>query len=365
MLDLDAALQAPALTTSPGPEYASSTRRFQGIPGIEIAPNGRLWAVWYTGGPGEGIENYVVVVTSDDDGATWSDPVLVIDPPGRVRAFDPTLWYDPCGRLWLFWAQSEEHFDGRCGVWCAWCGDSAVAHPVWTAPRRIANGIMMNKPTALSTDEWLLPAAIWPEEPLREDMADERFCNVIATTDAGETFTRRGSADSEGRGIDEHMIVQRRDGSLWMLIRMGYGIAESTSTDGGSTWSPGVPTGLGGPGSRFFIRRLASGSLLLVNHHDFMGRRDEDGFTPRNNLTTFLSEDDGRTWQGGLLLDERFGVSYPDGVQGRDGRIYVIYDRERVGAKEILMAVFREEDARAGTCVSPDARMKVLVNRAG
>src|SRR5262245_22008859 len=92
---------------SPGPEYADNTRMFQGIPGLERAANGRLWALWYAGGRGEGAENYVMLVTSADDGKTWSGPRMVIDPPGDVRAYDPTLWHDPQGRLWVFWAQSS------------------------------------------------------------------------------------------------------------------------------------------------------------------------------------------------------------------------------------------------------------------
>ena len=82
-------------------------------------------------------------------------------------------------------------------------------------------------------------------------------------------------------------------------------------------------------------------------------------------MTALLSDDDGRTWTGGLTLDERKNVSYPDGIQGRDGVIRVVYDRERFTEREILMAAFREEDVRAGKCVSADTRLKVIVNRAG
>jgi hypothetical protein len=83
----------------------------------------------------------------------------------------------------------------------------------------------------------------------------------------------------------------------------------------------------------------------------------------RSHLTAFLSDDDGRNWTGGLLLDDRMNVSYPDGVQAPDGRIYIVYDRERFAAREILMAVFTEADARSGT--DGNARLRVVVNRAG
>ena len=96
----DAALAPPVINTVPDSKYGDTTRLFQGIPGIERAANGRLWALWYAGGPdepGEGPGNYVVLVTSGDDGKTWSGPRLVIDPPGPVRAYDPCLWHSPDG----------------------------------------------------------------------------------------------------------------------------------------------------------------------------------------------------------------------------------------------------------------------------
>ena len=55
-------------------------RIWQGIPGIERSQGGRLWAAWYSGGETEGPDNYVLVVTSSDDGKSWSEPLLVIDP---------------------------------------------------------------------------------------------------------------------------------------------------------------------------------------------------------------------------------------------------------------------------------------------
>ena len=350
-------LQPVTVNTNPGPEYGSQARRWQGIPGIERTPMGRLWTVWYSGGDTEGPENFVVMVTSEDDGETWSEQRLVIDPPGQVRAFDPVLWHDPLGRLWLFWAQSLGLFDGRVGVWAIRTTDSESDHPVWSAPRRLCHGIMMNKPTVLSTGEWLLPAAVWAvREPYRPEVSTERYSNAYCSTDQGETWLRRGGADVPDRNFDEHMIVEQQDGTLWMLVRTEYGIGQSRSHDRGYTWAPGQPTDLGGPTSRFHIRRLRSGRLLLINHFQFTGR---------SHLTAFLSEDDGATWPFRLLLDERRDVSYPDSVEAEDGRIFAIYDRSRRGEMEILLAVFTEEDVIQGRCVSPQARLRQLVSKIG
>lgn len=349
------------------PDAAHRFRAFQGIPGIERAANGRLWATWYGGGTDEGPENYVMLATSADDGATWSDIVLAIDPPGVVRAFDPCLWHDPQGRLWLFWAQGVTLWDGRAGVWAMVTDDSTAESPVWSAPRRICDGVMMNKPTVLRDGTWLLPAAVWAMPSIKPagpeyliDIAATTGSWVVASTDNGATFVPRGRSDVKGRQSDEHMLVERRDGSLWMLVRTNYGIGESVSTDAGVSWSEGVPSKTVthiDSAARFFIRRLASGRLLLVKH----APPSNHG---RSHLTAYLSEDDGVTWQGGLLLDERAGVSYPDGLQAPDGTIYIIYDYSRYEAKEILMATFTEEDVAAGKCVSDKARLRVLVNKA-
>ena len=372
----EVSMRPAVLIREPGDEYADARRRWQGIPGLERVANGRLWAVWYSGGVTEEPGNYLVLATSTDDGVTWAAPCMIVVPPDSlVRCFDPVLWHDPLGRLWLFWAQSEGHFDGRVGVWALRCPDSGLPAPTWSTPRRLANGIMMNKPTMLAGGDWLLPTANWSRmTPLRDDMASERFSNVMASSDQGENWYLRGCADVPDRRIDEHMIVERVDGTLWMLVRTLHGIGEAISYDHGATWHTGASPALPGPNSRFFLRRLHSGRLLLVNHdlHDgWTGvtgqvpvRSESPEFATRSHLTALLSEDDGRTWQGSLLLDAREQVSYPDGVESADGHIYVIYDRERQRAKEILLAVFTEADILAGHPVSPGTRLRALINRA-
>lgn len=362
---LDPALETPVVDTNPGPKYADHTRLFQGIPGIERAANGRLWALWYAGGPdepGEGPGNYVVLVTSGDDGRTWSGPKLVIDPPGPVRAYDPCLWHDPQGKLWLFWAQSYQWWDGRSGVWAITTEQSGEASPRWSGPRRHSDGIMMNKPTVLSSGEWLMPAAVWAGKPRKDvefkhDLGARNGANVMRSEDHGQSWPFLGQVLVPQRVFDEHMTVERNDGSLWMLVRAAYGIGESVSTNRGKTWSVGVPSEIPHVNARFFIRRLASGRLLLVTHNP------PDKKT-RSHLIAHLSDDDGKTWTGGLMIDERKGVSYPDGVEAPGGMVYLIYDYNRTTDREILMAKFREDDVIGGAFKSPGAQPRVLVNKA-
>jgi predicted neuraminidase len=377
--DPDPALQPPRINTEPGREYADANRKFQGIPGIEQARNGRLWALWYSGDKREGPQNYVVLTTSGDDGTTWSGPQLVIDPEGFVRAFDAGIWHDPQGRLWVFWAQAAGHWDGRAGVWAITTRDSGSAKPTWSKPRRITDGVLLNKPLVLQNGPWLLPVMLWTKPPnlafindrdklnlsadqvraLVHDPGEKRGPNVFSTSDRGRTFTCLGRANfPDADQPTEPMLIERKDGGLRMFVRTRYAIGTSDSSDGGHTWSAPRDSGIAHPSTRFFIRRLKSGRLILV-------KNDPPNGQDRSHLTAFLSENDGSAWEGGLVLDERMNVSYPDGVEGRDGVIRVIYDRERFTEREILMAAFREEDVTAGKRVTPASRLKVLVNRAG
>ncbi len=359
-------LTIPTLNLTPGKCYASSKRLWQGIPGIERTVGGRLYATWYSGGDIEGPDNHVLLVRSEDCGLTWSEPLLVIDPPGLVRAFDPVVWADPLGRLWFFWSQSFcqrlpqwRTWNGRGGVWFIRCDAPDASIPIWTAPSRIADGVMMNKPIVRANGEWLLPISGWGNvEPKLPELQPEALSNLYVSTDEGRSFQRRGGSDVPFRTFDEHMVVERRDGSLWMLVRTQYGIGQSTSTDGGATWTPGMPAAIAGPGSRFHLHRLPgpNGRLLLINHLNFTGR---------SHLTASLSDDDGLTWSSHLLLDERADVSYPDATILADGRIFVIYDRERHAAKEILLAGFTEADVLASSPGSAGSFLKRIVSKGG
>ena len=86
----------------------------------------------------------------------------------------------------------------------------------------------------------------------------------------------------------------------------------------------------------------------------------------RSELAAFLSTDEGENWTGGLMLDEREGVSYPDIAQSSAGDIYVYYDRNRNTDAEILFARIREEDVLAGALATPRASLRnVIKDRKG
>ena len=367
MASLPPPVSARAYVDSLSDMHASELRRHTGIPSIAVArKGGRLWATYYGGiTPGEDANNYVSLATSSDNGDTWK-VVLVADPdgPGMKRAFDPEVWVSPDGRLlWTFSERlckrpSENGKSGDFGdpdtdrLLCVELDAEAEPSRPFPQPREIAKGVMMCKPAVLADGTWLFPVSHWYGEP--------SAC-FYASSDGGRTFHMRGgvSVPKELRLFDEHVVAQLRNGDLLTFIRSGWGkpFLESASRDGGRTWDAPRKARFEHTSSRLFLMRLASGNLLLVKH----GPIDKD--VGRSELRAFISEDDGATWLGGLLLDERQGVSYPDGDQAKDGTIYLVYDRDRTKEQEVLFAAFTEEDAKAGRIVDGRSRLRRTITR--
>lgn len=344
--------------------YASDKRQWQGIPTVAITGKGRIFAAFYSGMDTERLGNFSVLAESKDGGMTFSEPIAAVDVGKNQRAYDNCLWIDPDGRLWYIWAvMPKNHIE------YAICEKPDAEKLVFGDIHTIESDVMMNKPTVTENGRWLFPCAVWKEGLIAgsaggSDGLRETGAHVFETKDKGQTFEKIGTVIAPERSFDEHQLFEKKNGDIEMYIRTNYGIAKSVSHDGGFTWDEPKDSGIKGPCSRFYIGRLKSGRVLLVNHTDFSGR---------NNMTALLSEDDGNTFPYKLLLDERNEVSYPDACE-KDGFIYIVYDRERgaryekdkdysYSASEILMAKITEEDITSGHLTNSESRVKISVSR--
>ncbi|MDF9833970.1 sialidase-1 [Ereboglobus sp. PH5-5] len=375
----DLALVPPVINTAPLPRYDMSTQDYVMTLTTERTPKGRIWAAWIGGE--DGPKAFLLAASSDDNGETWTKPRLVIDghSPGLPiprSVIIGNFWTDPLGRLWLFFDQSMSHFDGRAGLWATLCENPDAENPTWSPPKRIANGAMLNKPTMLSSGEWLLPAYLLqrdgygPYKPrVFPELDPQRGVNVLASTDQGKTWEPRGIIKFPNPSWHEAMIVEKKNKQLWMMTRTSKGIMESFSDDKGRTWTEPAFTAanIQNTSARFFFRRLASGNLLLIKNGSDLHKADtkEDGGR-RRKLSAWLSDDDGVTWKGGLLVEDRAEkrATYPDGFQAPDGTIFITYDYNR-GPGQILMARFTEADILAGKLVSPQSKLKMPVTKPG
>lgn len=372
------AMEPPIIKKVTDKKYTRKILDYGMTIGIERTPKGRIWNCWVGGG--DNADAFFLLAWSDNDGKKWSDTKFVIDPhnntlPFKRRTIVGQLWTDPLGRLWLFMDQAMTYFDGRAGNWYSICENPDAEDPVWSTPQYIGFGCSLNKPTVMSTGEWVLPVSLWPRSkmdillergwtanPLREahhELDSVRGAHAFVSTDQGKTWEDRGFVQYPSPSFDEHQFIELQDGRWWMTARTGLGIYQSFSSDKGYSWSaPELYSKH--VNSRHFIRRLDSGALLLVRH----GMPDKK-LKKRSHLRAFLSFDEGKTWHGNLLLDDRTGVSYPTGFQGPDGYIYISYDHQRTQLGEIYMAKFSEDDVLNEKIVSSKGYLKYLIFKPG
>ncbi len=332
-------------------KYSEKIRHFQGCPTIAITKGGRIFLGWYSGGTREPhMENYNLLIYSDDKGKTWSEPVLVIPSSKEklIHALDIQLWISPEGKLYVFWVQNNTDLETNpkpelkenqpwiCvdgyqfpdflhAEWVCVCDEPDTDTLTFSAPRCLDIGFLRCKPLVLTNGNWI---------NFNYDQESDRYGYSISDN-KGLSYTHYYGSKKISTYFDEAMAYEKNDGSIRMLARTYKEfLAESISCDNGLTWSEAVLTDIENPNTRFFISRTPSGRVLLINNDDKKERK---------NMTVYLSEDDGVSWKYKRCIDDRCDISYPD-VDFCNNRIYLTYDRSRTGEKEILFTSFTEED---------------------
>lgn len=334
------------LYNTANPKYDEEIRLFQGCPTIAVTRGGRIYLGWYAGGTREPhMDNYNLLIYSDDDGKSWSKPLLVIPSSYEmcVQALDIQIYIDREGALHVCWVQNNtlkrsEHpdidgfevdgyifNDSRHAEWEMVCYDPDADEPKFTEPRYMFDGFLRCKPTFLSNGDILYFNY--------DQLCDRYACSL--SSDNGKTFVRRYGAKKLETKFDETMAYEREDGSIRMFARaIGGEMAETISHDGGHTWEETRKSGIVAADTRHYIAKLASGRVLLIyNAHP----------QNRTNMTIAISEDDGATWKYQKTFDTRQFITYPD-AQEKDGVIYMTYDYKRISEREILFAKFTEDD---------------------
>ena len=204
--------ELPVVLANPGAEFQDEARPGAMIIGMDRTAKGRIWGCWT--GTGDKADGYFLLATSDDDGSTWSKPRLAVGAMQAAKqrlsgALVGNLWTDPLGRLWLFFDQQLGDPQQRITNWFIRCDDPDAAEPSWSEPVYFAEGCTLNKPTVLQSGDWLLPVSDWHKKTAR----------VFASTDEGASWKERGSLQFPDWEFDEHMMVELKDGRLWMLAR--------------------------------------------------------------------------------------------------------------------------------------------------
>ena len=419
--------ETPAtIIINPTGELATG-RAYQGTPNIVVSASGkRAFVLWYGNGLDdehsnhENPHNYVMVAYGDsklDFGGSRVRIVIRSPHAGKVRCFDPCGWRDPSGRIWLSWCQSTGEYDftgkyyekhnaqwSRHGsTWAIYTDNPDDPEPAWSQPRRLFDGNMINKPIFLKNGTALYPVCFFTITAIQDMLSQKEGAGTWLSKDNGETFEQIGNVRvSESRyGFTEHMFVEKNNGDIWLLARrdpgikyqrfsnaakrfithvtLTDGICEAFSKDGGRTYGRTEFSKIPGIGSRTHISRLKSGNLLLMKNyaHDDLwlagkSKPNIDQRIYRKALVAYISKDDGKTWQGGYMLDDRRAttvdgdkkdVSYPDASQADDGFIYICWDYSRFDEPEIHTAKLTEADILAGKIVTPGSIADSIANR--
>lgn len=336
-------------------DFYPENKNWNGIPTVVQAGN-NIFVAYYTGGEGEPDDNnYISIAASDDLGKTWQNPWMIIHASPRGLVW-PLFFYNGDGDLCMTYGDNKMTGTQMIRFFNE---DGPLDGIRYSAPVKTGPPVSIGcKPTLLS-DGTLISAY---GTTLSFDVADTI---IIRSEDGGRSFrnqaTVTSTVDNEYRMYAETSIVEKKDGTLWLLRRLenGMGIEQSFSYDNGRTWTTAtndlpVPP-FYSPGSRFYMARLASGNLLFVTNMQGRG-------TDRRDMTVWLSEDDGDTWPYSLQLDPTQS-SYPDFFQGDDGTIYLVHDRDRYGEGGIRLHMFTEEDVKAGKFISDKARQGIIITQ--
>lgn len=290
---------------------------------IAEAVDGTLVASWF-GGTREKAPDVGIWVARKPPGGEWTDPVEVADgvqyssPDGSVHrhpCWNPVLFQPTDGPLLLFTKVGPSP-----STWWGMLMTSDDHGATWTEPRRLPEGILgpiKNKPIQLADGTILCGSS-------SED--DGWRVHFEATPDLGRTWTRTGPInDGQSIGAIQPSLLTLADGSLLSIGRSRQGrLWQSTSPDGGATWSEMTLNDLPNPNSGTDAVTLADGRHLLVYNDTERGR---------SPLNVAISDDDGATWSMIHTLESDPGeYSYPAVIQARDGTVHITYtfNRERI-----------------------------------
>jgi len=344
-------------------------------PGVVELPDGQLFVSWYRGSGERKADDVAVYGARLQPGEkSWSEPFLLVDTPGFPDC-NTSLHLDDNGRLWLFWpiilANTWESCLTRvlvtdnpgtagCPKWTR--SDTLFLKPADFAPEakqrlaeelsQLARPLTGRETEVIATlkarlDDKLLQRLGWQPRckptvlpsgrmllPLYSDTYS--FSLMAISDDHGQTW--RASQPLMGFGNIQPSVLRRNDGTLIAYMREN-GITEKVrvceSTDDGETWGRVTTLDIPNPGSGLDAVRLRNGVWLLVLNDTVNGR---------NRLSVVLSDDEGKTWPVRRSLEDHpeGKFHYPAMIQGRDGRIHVVYSEFVEGGKTMKHAAFHE-----------------------
>ncbi|HVX39714.1 MAG TPA: sialidase family protein [Gemmatimonadaceae bacterium] len=317
---------------------------------------GTLVAAWF-GGSAEGNAD-VGIWVARHVGEHWANATEVAtgrQPDGtRYASWNPVLFQAPDGPLVLFYKVGPSP-----QRWWGMMMTSADDGRTWSDARRLPAGVLgpiKDKPVALPNHVWLAGSST------EASPADWRV-HFELTADEGRTWSVVGPVErGAGFQAIQPTLLFPGDGRIEALCRTQQGVIAMTwSLDGGRTWTPLAATELPNPNSGIDAVTLADGRLLLVyNHSAHLPGWSGHGY--RSPLDVALSRD-GVHWKHVLTIEDvphslgdslpvdelaspptgrtqqavNEGFAYPAVIQSADGLVHVTYTWNRKAIKHVVL----------------------------
>jgi hypothetical protein len=310
---------------------------YKGTPGdhcvcdqaLRILPSGQWVIVFMTGGDHEPRkENYIALVRSDDEGATWSRLEVVLQLEDRGCLLSEVTVID--GEITIYGHDHEGFFED----WRCFTIRSIDEGKTWSARETFGPLPRRTFTRNLYQSTWgtrYLPFQTYDvtDDPglshLKDGSFEKGMNGVLISEDHGRSWTRSELIGPQ-KGWNENNLVESSDGRLMMLCRAdGTGrLSYSESRDRGQTWSGWADADIPNPGTKFRLHRLSDGRIVLI--HNPNGIRGV-----RNPLAIWVSEDDMVSWPHRRTITDFPGqLSYPDGVVSADEtHVHFAFDYNR------------------------------------
>lgn len=272
--------------------------------------SGRI-AFYYTqfyGGLEDNAAARIVVIHSDDEGRTWSQPRPVVEKGEAENVMSVSLLRLQSGKIALVYVVKNSALD--CGPYLRLSMDEGET---WSEARRIIDApgyFVLNNDRVIqtTTGRIIVPVAFnrlrqreLAAKPSNQQINDIRgiamwFYSDDEGTTWQEAVTWWAMPVPTRRGLQEPGAVELADGSLFSWVRTDQGSQfEFRSKDNGVNWTPPQPGELKSPVSPASIKRLPGSDSLLAVYNDHSGRFEFPA-NRRAPLVAAISPDGGCTW---------------------------------------------------------------------
>jgi lysophospholipase L1-like esterase len=274
---------------------------------------------------------------SDDEGRTWKTTALFAEPTKFAVSNERALLRTREGVILSAWMNGAERQAPKIWHW----GEKDVQWtdfilPTYTS-RSTDDGKTWEKPVKLS-DPWCgcIHSLIQMKSGRivlvgQEIIPQWRHATVIwASDDLGKTW-QRGDLLDYGIGAHDHAgsiegsVIERKDGSLYLLLRTESGFLwEATSRDG-LKWDGLKQTTIKSVTCCPQLARLADGRIAML--WNAPPRHDPKSGSSRSELSLAFSEDETATWSKPVIVAANYSpggrVSYPYLYERKPGELWI------------------------------------------